>query len=152
MTSLITILPLSLSVLGVSNSSSDLSYEATVEQATPRFALIENTIDPTDNVAPAETKPVDTKPVDGKGKGNFPHDGATPLPRPGVPEPVLGDIDFDSVLTPADMLALIAAWGPCPELIDVSCPADINGDQNVDAQDLSSFIRLWNQAQAEDNS
>ena len=147
MTSLITILPLSLSLLGVSNSSTDYSAEAVKSDSTLRFMLIETPINPNENLAPA-----DTKPVANKGKGNFPHDEATPLPRPGVPEPVLGDVDFDSVLTPADMLALIAAWGPCPELIDVSCPADINGDQNVDAQDLSSFIRLWNQAQAEDNS
>jgi len=147
MTSLITILPLSLSLLGVSNSSTDYSAEAVKSDSTLRFMLIETSINP-NNLDPA----VDTKPVDSKGKGNKPQDEATPLPRPGLPEPIQGDLDFDSMITSADMVALIAAWGACPELIDVGCPADINGDQNVDAQDLSSFIRLWNQAQAEDNS
>ena len=38
---------------------------------------------------------------------------------------------------------MINAWGACPPLIDVACTADLNGDQNVDSQDLLILMRTW---------
>ena len=144
MTSILTVLPLTLCLLGVNNSSKELGFEATVEPAASlRFALIEIPVVPSNgfgNVAPAGEREEEKE-----AKNTQPEQ--TPLPRPGVPEPVLGDLNFDSAINQSDLIELIISWGECPQLIDVACSADLNGDQSVNAQDLSMFMRLWNQAQ-----
>jgi hypothetical protein len=143
MTSFLTILPLSLSLLGVSHSPKELSFEATEEPiASPRFVLVEIPvlIAPTfDNAAP------DADRIERESK---PQQGWTPLPRPGVPEPIQGDLTFDSVINSDDLLEMLNQWGACPELIDVGCAADLNGDQAVNEQDLMQLMRLWNQGDA----
>jgi len=58
---------------------------------------------------------------------------------------VLGDVpcpsDFnDSGATDvSDLLALLAAWGPCPG----GCAADINGDEMVNVTDLLALLAAW---------
>ena len=42
-----------------------------------------------------------------------------------------GDLDGDGLVSVADLLALLAAWGPCDE-----CAADLDGDGVVSVQDL----------------
>jgi len=44
-----------------------------------------------------------------------------------------GEVDF------ADLLILLAAWGPCPD----ECPADFNGDGIVDFADLLEMLSNW---------
>lgn len=44
-----------------------------------------------------------------------------------------GEVDFD------DLVAILAAWGPCPG----GCSADINNDESVDFDDLVSLLADW---------
>jgi hypothetical protein len=48
------------------------------------------------------------------------------------------DIDGSGTIDAADLVALLAAWGPCP-----GCPEDINDDDVVDAADLVALIAAW---------
>lgn len=57
--------------------------------------------------------------------------------RPGVP----GDLTGDGTVDFADVLALLAAWGPCPER--VACPADLDGDGGVGLGDLLQVLANW---------
>jgi hypothetical protein len=41
----------------------------------------------------------------------------------------------------ADLLAVIAAWGPCPN--PLTCPADLNVSGQVDVADLLEVITNW---------
>ena len=43
-----------------------------------------------------------------------------------------GDVDFD------DLIAVLAAWGPCPD-----CPEDLNDDDMVDFSDLLLILGNW---------
>ena len=49
-----------------------------------------------------------------------------------------GDINGDGIVNTEDLLALLAAWGPCPE-----CPEDINGDGTVNTSDLLILLANW---------
>jgi hypothetical protein len=49
-----------------------------------------------------------------------------------------GDIDGDGDVDTADLLLLLAAWGPCP-----GCPEDINGDGVVNTVDLLLLLANW---------
>ncbi len=52
-----------------------------------------------------------------------------------------GDIDGDGMVGTNDLLAVIAAWGPCPPIAD--CPEDLNGDGVVGADDILFIIGHW---------
>jgi hypothetical protein len=49
-----------------------------------------------------------------------------------------GDINGDGDVDTEDLLALLAAWGPCED-----CPEDINGDGVVDTEDLLILLGNW---------
>jgi len=49
-----------------------------------------------------------------------------------------GDIDGDGDVDTADLLLLLAAWGPCED-----CPEDINGDGVVNTVDLLLLLANW---------
>ncbi|MCZ6835257.1 MAG: hypothetical protein O7G85_05725 [Planctomycetota bacterium] len=59
----------------------------------------------------------------------------------GIPDPceAQGDSNGDGVVDVTDLLALLAAWGPCP----IPCPADTDGDQVVDVNDLLTLLANW---------
>jgi hypothetical protein len=59
----------------------------------------------------------------------------------GGPLPCHGDINGDGVVDVSDLLALLAAWGPCAD--PNNCPADINGDGVVDVTDLLALLSAW---------
>ncbi|MDP7071223.1 MAG: hypothetical protein QF561_07755 [Phycisphaerales bacterium] len=49
-----------------------------------------------------------------------------------------GDIDGDGVVGVEDLLAIIAAWGPCD-----ACDEDLNDDGLVDVSDILALLSLW---------
>lgn len=55
-----------------------------------------------------------------------------------IEEPCPGDIDGDSHVGVDDLLALIAAWGPC-----TGCSEDLDGDDHVGVDDLLALIAAW---------
>jgi hypothetical protein len=60
-----------------------------------------------------------------------------------VPDPcdTPGDIDGSGSVDVLDLLALLAAWGPCSMPSD--CPADLDGNDVVDVVDLLSLLAAW---------
>ena len=54
---------------------------------------------------------------------------------------VPGDINGDGEVAVDDILAVIAAFGPCD-----GCPEDVNGDGTVDVNDLLQVLNCWNGA------
>ena len=54
-----------------------------------------------------------------------------------------GDADENSVVNIDDLLAVINAWGPCPNCFLIVCPADVNGDCMVNIDDLLLVINNW---------
>jgi hypothetical protein len=65
--------------------------------------------------------------------------GAAPLeallPAPGG---CAADVDGDGALTFADLLAVLAAWGPCP-----CCAADLDGDGVAGFADVLIVLAAW---------
>ncbi len=55
----------------------------------------------------------------------------------GVP----GDVTGDGLVNVFDLLAVISAWGPCPQ--PQNCPADLTGDGTVNVADLLFVIGHW---------
>jgi hypothetical protein len=55
--------------------------------------------------------------------------------------PIPGDIDGDGNVDITDLLALLAAWGDCPQ--QGECPADLNGDGVVGIGDLLILLANW---------
>jgi len=53
-----------------------------------------------------------------------------------------GDVDGDGMVGIADLLALLAAWGPCPAPPD-ECPADLDGDGAVGVTDFLILLANW---------
>ncbi len=49
-----------------------------------------------------------------------------------------GDINGDGVVDVVDLLAVLAAWGPCPD-----CPEDLDGNGVVDVLDLLILLGNW---------
>lgn len=56
--------------------------------------------------------------------------------------PLPGDVDGDGVVGVVDFLALLAAWGPCPDP-PAACPADLDGDGHVGITDLLMLLAAW---------
>jgi hypothetical protein len=56
----------------------------------------------------------------------------------GTAPPPCGDIDGDGQVDVADLVAILAAWGPC-----VGCPEDLDGDGVVDVADLLVVLGTW---------
>lgn len=50
----------------------------------------------------------------------------------------VGDLDGDGIVGFTDLVALLAAWGPCP-----GCPADLDGDGEVTFDDLVALLANW---------
>ncbi|NNM25975.1 MAG: hypothetical protein HKO59_08325, partial [Phycisphaerales bacterium] len=50
-----------------------------------------------------------------------------------------GDVDGDGVVSFTDLLAVLAAWGPCA----APCAADLDGDGVVDFVDLLVVLANW---------
>ena len=48
------------------------------------------------------------------------------------------DMDGNGVVDVADVLTVLASWGPCAE-----CPADISGDGVVGVGDLLTVLASW---------
>jgi subtilisin family serine protease len=57
------------------------------------------------------------------------------------PIPLPGDVDGDGVVNVADLVAVVAAWGPCPPA--GGCAADGDGDGAVGVTDLLLVILHW---------
>ncbi len=55
---------------------------------------------------------------------------------------VLGDLDGSGSVGAADLLALLASWGKCPDLPE-TCPADLDLNGNVGAADLLILLSNW---------
>ena len=55
-------------------------------------------------------------------------------PGPGDP----ADVDGDGIVGITDLLAVLAAWGPCN-----ACPADVDGDGTVGITDLLAVLAAW---------
>ena len=55
---------------------------------------------------------------------------------------VLGDLDGSGSVGAADLLALLASWGSCPDLPE-TCPADLDLDNIVGASDLLILLANW---------
>lgn len=64
-----------------------------------------------------------------------------------TPDPACcpADLDGNGTVGASDELALLAAWGPCPNCgnCGVECPADLDCNCNVGASDLAILIAAW---------
>lgn len=56
------------------------------------------------------------------------------------------DLDCNEIVGASDLLALLAAWGPCPAPPD-ACDADLDCDGIVGASDLLLLLAVWDQCQ-----
>jgi hypothetical protein len=55
----------------------------------------------------------------------------------------LADIDCDGIVSTSDLLALLAAWGPCPGCPPADCPEDLDGNCQVSTADLLILLSNW---------
>ncbi len=60
-----------------------------------------------------------------------------------VTPPSPGDVDGDGVVGITDFLALLAAWGPCPDPCPPHCFADVNTDCTVGINDFLTLLANW---------
>jgi probable HAF family extracellular repeat protein len=63
--------------------------------------------------------------------------------NPIPPQP--GDATCDGFVNAADIQAVIAAWGDCPQEFTVPCPTDLNDDHRTGVPDLLDVINHWGQ-------
>jgi hypothetical protein len=63
----------------------------------------------------------------------------------GIPDEceAIGDLNGDGVVNVRDLLALLAAWGPCDDPCPPFCTGDTNGDCQVDYLDLLTLLSNW---------
>ncbi len=72
-------------------------------------------------------------------------DGVRPVtltPEPRLEYFSLGDVDGNGAVDFGDLLALLAAWGACPEPPE-PCPADVDGNGVVNFADLLLLLGNW---------
>ncbi len=55
---------------------------------------------------------------------------------------IVGDLDCNGIVNILDLLALIAAWGPCPDP-PAPCAADLDADGTVGILDLLTLLANW---------
>ncbi len=55
---------------------------------------------------------------------------------------VMGDLDGDGTVGILDFLAMLAAWGPCPDP-PATCPADLDSDGTVGILDFLTLLGNW---------
>ncbi len=55
----------------------------------------------------------------------------------------VGDLDGDGTVGVPDLLALLAAWGPCPAHCPAICVGDLDGSEAVDVPDLLALLAAW---------
>ncbi len=79
--------------------------------------------------------------VSDRNLGLFILDVSAALAQPACAIP--GDIDGDGIVGVPDLLALLAAWGPCPAPCPPSCPTDIDEDCAVSGPDLLILLSNW---------
>ena len=53
----------------------------------------------------------------------------------------IGDLNGDTFVNFTDLVALLAAWGPCPP--PTFCPADFDGNGMIDFSDLVMLLAAW---------
>jgi glucose/arabinose dehydrogenase len=58
------------------------------------------------------------------------------------PPPLPADVNGDGAVDTQDLVAVIVAWGPCPEP-PIQCPADIDGSGAVEIADLVAVLVSW---------
>ena len=84
--------------------------------------------------------------VEFDGDGNYVQtitDGDLSIPRSVTfVRMAVGDVDDDGTVGVTDLLALLGAWGPCPDPPQ-ACPADGDGDGNVGVTDLLTLLANW---------
>jgi len=61
-----------------------------------------------------------------------------------VTVPVFGDVHGDGQVGFADLVEVLAVWGPCPDPSD--CIADLNGDGSVGFADLLIVLAEWGES------
>ena len=52
------------------------------------------------------------------------------------------DSNYDQVVDVADLLVVLAGWGPCPGGFE-ACPGDTDGDASVSVDDLLGVLAAW---------
>lgn len=55
----------------------------------------------------------------------------------------IGDLNGDGVVDVSDLLAVLNAWGHCPDGSPAQCPADVNGDGVIDVSDMLGVLSNW---------
>ena len=63
----------------------------------------------------------------------------------GIPDEceTMGDLNGDGRINVADLLLLLAAWGPCQDPCPPACSGDLDGDCRVGAMDLLGLLGNW---------
>lgn len=56
-------------------------------------------------------------------------------------QPTPGDVDGDGLVAFSDLLAVLAAWGPCGDC--ANCPEDLDGDCTIGFDDLLVVLANW---------
>ncbi len=60
-----------------------------------------------------------------------------------LPEFATPDVNGDRSVNELDLIALIAAWGPCDDCFAKPCATDVDGDCSTGASDLLALLAAW---------